>query len=426
MTIRQVPRRQVLHLLLGVALLLLAVALAARGASPVGAATLPPIATPKTAHVQLDGALKMVAPALGGTQGFVITGQGDYDLLRRAVRFEAEVRDTAAITAGGPTRASLAAVVVDGRLYWRGPDDAGWTWIELPVDGDMGFGLLPPDGGFPAIPGLDFVLVGPAIIAGAATTHWRADFDLEAFFGAAGLATPVASDPAMPPTPQMTMSVDLWLSNADAYIHRLSWAMALGSSDGLAEAVAITAEFTVTFSNFDQPVVIIAPPGALPADVPSGTSLSGTVSKAVGFDLATLPLESFGLDVSDVGSFRTGGVKVDGLGGVAMPSPAPGRARARIVAIEPTSAAKIATATATPPRTPTAAPPTASPILVAKAVSTSVVAQPLLPEGGALQATPEAAVQARNSPLPLLATVGLGGLLLAAVGMVVLGRRMSA
>ena len=51
-------RRRFLTVLLGAGLLLLAVALAARGASPVGAEPLPRHGAPKTAHVQIEGAFK--------------------------------------------------------------------------------------------------------------------------------------------------------------------------------------------------------------------------------------------------------------------------------------------------------------------------------------------------------------------------------
>src|SRR5262245_58896202 len=121
--------RRAMSLALAVALLLLAVALAARGARPVGAETLPAIATPRTAHLRLDGSFKADGPAAQGPVELRLAGQGDYDAPGRALQFSAELVTTVT-PAGLPQteRRPFALVIVDGRIYWRDPATNRWTW----------------------------------------------------------------------------------------------------------------------------------------------------------------------------------------------------------------------------------------------------------------------------------------------------------
>src|SRR4051794_36331345 len=172
-------RRRFLTVVLGACLLLLAVALAARGARSVGAESPPPHGTPKTAHIRIDGTFKVDNPSELEKVELTLTGQGDYDSPRNAMQFAAQMKMTS-LDAGQPhaEQVPVEVVAVDGRSYWRDPKTMLWNWQLVSAGAATGFPLAPDDLHFFEGDDLSFVRVGPEEIEGAATTHWHADLDL--------------------------------------------------------------------------------------------------------------------------------------------------------------------------------------------------------------------------------------------------------
>jgi hypothetical protein len=403
-------RRRFLTVVLGAGLLLLAVALAARGASPVGAEPLPRHGTPKTAHVQIEGAFKADNPAEHDRVELTLTGQGDYDAPRKAMQFAAQMKMTG-LAAGQPQseQVPVEVVAVDGRVYLRDPKTQRWIWEAAPAGAATGFPLAPDDLHLFESDGLSFVRVGPEEIAGAATTHWHADLDLASLLGDDGSGGSSAA--SLPLTLRATY--DLWIGDADSYIHRVAYALDFSAAgpDGQASTFAATA--TATYSNFDLPVTIAAPDGAVPAPTsPTGQgaagALGGILPADVASSLGSLPLGALGLELPGTNG-----------SGAAAPSPRP---VVRVGPAEPTTG-RPPTATPAPTKVPTAIPPTPTVAAAARAANNAAPIQPTPGAIGAIQAAPTPNGQAQAGPPLPLAIAGIGLLLALAVSLVVWGRR---
>jgi hypothetical protein len=406
-------RRLFLTVVLGACLLLLAVALAARGANPVGAESLPQHGTPKTAHIQIDGMFKADNPAEQDKIELTMTGQGDYDAPRKAMQFAAQMKTTG-LEAGQSQseQVPVEVVAVDGRNYWRDPKSMLWIWETLPAGAATGFPLAPDDLHLFEGDGLSFVRVGPEEIEGAATTHWHADLDLASLLGDDGSGGSSAA--SLPLT--MRATYDLWIGDADSYIHRVAYALDFSAtgSDGPASTFAATA--TATYSNFDLPVTIVAPDGAVPAPAsPTGQGAAGALGGILPADVASslqsLPIGALGLDLPGTNG-----------SGAAAPSPRP---VVRVGPAEPTTV-RPPTATPAPTKVPTAIPPTPTVAAAAKAANNTAPAPPTQAASGAIQAAPTPQGQAQAGPPLPLAIAGIGLLLVLAVSLVVWGRRATA
>ena len=73
-----------------------------------------------------------------------LTGQGDYDSPRQAMRFAAQMKMTS-LDAGQPhaEQVPVEVVTVDGRTYWRDPKTQRWIWEAVPSGAATGFPLAP-------------------------------------------------------------------------------------------------------------------------------------------------------------------------------------------------------------------------------------------------------------------------------------------
>jgi hypothetical protein len=405
-----------LPLILGVLLLLLSLVLAARGAEPVGATGAPHFTVPQTAHLQFDGAMRVSDRDSASAMAITASGQGDYDQARQAAQLQAEIVSQGT-EAGVPQteRVAVAVVMVDGKLYWRDPLLGTWTWTAATAAQSGQTPLSPDTLGLTGFDGLNFVALRKEALNGAITTHWHADLDLAALLTAEGGAVP--SDPAMP-LPQLTAAVDLWIGDADGYLHRMDFAMAMTVADGAGPALALEATYALTLSNFDQPTTIVAPDGATPASTDPtsaapASALAGVLPAGVGSSLSALPLGAGGSAFPGLGGL--GGANVTGIGGQPAPSSRPA---AGANAVKPT-------ATSVPRPSPKASAPTATVALAANvATGNGNAPGSAAPVAGALEAAPTV-LAANDGNRTFLFTVGIGVLLVAALGLLTFGWRMS-
>lgn len=206
----------------------------------------PAIAPFSTAHIVIAGTISAAG------QELPVQGEGDIDAARGASH----------LTVGLPGTA-LETIVVDGRTYSRNVATGRWEYTEgTGANGVNAAQLAPYDPATIRAAGRNFSRVGGETVGGVAATHWRADVDLARLLGLTGGLGLLGSggDSAM---------MDLWIGDADGRLRRL-----LVTAQGTANPAVGTAgatpapsrlTMTVTFSNFDQPVSIIAPPGAVPA-----------------------------------------------------------------------------------------------------------------------------------------------------------------
>ena len=248
---RHFPRRG------GPGLLLLAL-LAALWSWPAGAsarlADPPTIAPFSTAYVRIAGTIS----AQG--QELPVQGEGNIDAARGASHLTI-----------GLLGAAFETIVVDGRTYTRNPASGRWEYADGAQANGFNPALLAPyDPATIRAAGRNFTRIGPETLDGTATTHWRADADVARLIGlpqgTSGAAAVGASSATM----------DLWIGDADSRLRRL----ALNSAGADPAAVAATpgpARFalTLTFANFDEPMPILPPPGAVPAATPGATPAGG-------------------------------------------------------------------------------------------------------------------------------------------------------
>jgi hypothetical protein len=208
----------------------------------------------------------------------------------------------------------------------------------------------------------------------------------------------------------MRATYDLWIGDADSYIHRVAYALELSADEPAGQASTFAVTSTTTYSKFDLPVTITAPDGATPAPASTtGPGMAGVLGGILPADVAS-SLGSLGLTLP--GANNSG----------AAPSPAPPVVRA--APAEPTTVPRLA-ATPTPTKVPTAVPPTATVAAAAKAANNAAPAQPTPAAIGAIQPAPQLGGQAPAGPPPLV-VVGIGLLLVLAVSLVVWGRRAMA
>src|SRR5262245_35512604 len=214
----------------------------------------PAIAPFNTAHVSISGTVS----AQG--QELPVQGDGDIDAARGASHL------TIALLG-----AAFETIVVDGRTYTRNQATGRWEYTEGTQAGGFNPALLAPyDPATIRAAGRNFTRIGTEPIDGSPTTHWRADADLARLInlppgagGAAGLGATAAT-------------MDLWIGDADNRLRQLSIdSQGTTSGGGTATPGPFRLALVLTFSNFDAPVPILAPPGAVPAATPGATPIGG-------------------------------------------------------------------------------------------------------------------------------------------------------
>lgn len=221
-----------------------------------------PMITPfATAHLVIAGTVS----AQG--QELPVQGEGDIDAARGASRL------TVALLG-----AAFETIVVDGRTYNRSGTTGRWEYSEGAGAGGFNAARLAPyDPATIRAAGRNFVRIGPETIDGAATTHWRADADLARLIGVVPGAGPSGFDSS-------AATMDLWIGDADGRLRRLVVASEGAAPTASAATGPPRLNLTLTFSNFDQPVPIIAPLGAVPAATPRATAVGTPL--AVGTPIA--------------------------------------------------------------------------------------------------------------------------------------------
>jgi hypothetical protein len=408
--------------LLGIGFLLLSVALAARSAAPAAAAPLPKIATPSSAHIALELEMSFSDAASGESQKITARGEGDFDTKREAMQLSYEMQLPPDFPGADPQAESMAVamVVVGDRLYMRDPTTQQWMWSDLPEGGYAALQLAPDFSAWNTeLAGSDteFNPVGPEDVNGAATTHWRLELDFAKLFGDPDLA-PEGGDATIPP---MIMTYDLWIGDADRYVHRMAMGMDFSIPEEEEGGGSFSMAMVMTYSKFDQPVEIVAPAGA----TPMGESATPELSTGLFPSFSGLPFGGAALGMPN------GGISTNAP--VASPTPRQNRGGIVVATAEPTATprpsptptrATTATPTALPP-TPTTPQPTATAAIVAAAALPPTAVAQSQPVAVPAGEQPRVAPTTQSSSLPLiLGAVALAALLALSGGLIVAGRRM--
>ena len=222
-------------------------------AAEQGAAARPldeaPAITPfATAHVRIAGTVS----AQG--QELPVQGDGDIDATRGANHLTV-----------GLLGAAFETIVVDGRTYSRNQTTGRWEYTEGAGTGGFNAARLAPyDPATIRAAGRNFTRIGPETIAGTPTTHWRADADLVRLIGALPGAGPGGLDGS-------NAKMDLWIGDADGRLRQLVVDAQGATTTASTTPGPFRLNLTLNFSNFDEPVPIIAPLGAVAAATPSAT-----------------------------------------------------------------------------------------------------------------------------------------------------------
>ncbi len=115
--------------------------------------------------------------------------------------------------------------------------------------------------------------VGKEDLNGAPTTKYQLDVDLEK------LATAAGAPPEELGNSSLTML--LWVGDTDMYVHQFSIMLNAESTSGDI-TLSLMMDLTVTFSDFDVPVTITAPPNAEPIDLGAGPIVSMPTTTSAG------------------------------------------------------------------------------------------------------------------------------------------------
>jgi hypothetical protein len=213
---------------------------------PVSAADEPKIAMPQTLHYQSE-----VTIVLAG-QGITSVAEGDFDFARTAFHLTT-------LTQFGGVTSREELILLDGRLYSFNPDRNRWEYRTLsPAERETA-------AAGPKVvihPTARYQQVGTEAIAGAATSHWRASGDYN-------LLTPAIIQGEFGGfLVEETLTTEAFIGLNDGYLYRQT-----GQEEGTMTGLGATADPPMPtsskaiydYSNFDQPVTITAPEGAVPA-----------------------------------------------------------------------------------------------------------------------------------------------------------------
>ena len=227
----------------------------------------PPITPFSTAHVRIAGTVS----AQG--QELPVQGDGDIDATRGASHLTV-----------GLLGAAFETIVVDGRTYSRNQATGRWEYTEGAGAGGFNAARLAPyDPATIRAAGRNFTRIGTESIDGTPTTHWRADVDLVRLIG----ALPGAGSGGLDGS---NAKMDLWLGDADGRLRQLVVDAQGATTTASTTPGPFRLNLALNFSNFDQPVPIIAPPGAVAAATPNAILRGTATARAT----ATSPTVSSG------------------------------------------------------------------------------------------------------------------------------------
>lgn len=215
-------------------------------ALPAAAATdEPTVATPQTLHYQSE-----ITIILAG-QGITSVAEGDFDLAHSAFHLTT-------VTQFGGVTSREELILLDGRLYGFNPDRNRWEYRML-SPAEIKTASKGPT--VVAHPTARYEQVGTETITGAATSHWRASGDYN-------LLTPAIIQGEFGGfLVEETLTTEVFIGAADGYLYRQ-----IGQEDGTMTGLGATADpptptsskAIYNYSDFDQPVTIVAPAGAVP------------------------------------------------------------------------------------------------------------------------------------------------------------------
>jgi hypothetical protein len=257
--------------------LVIALGLALGGARAVLAAPgvdhLPEVKTPSSGKFVLSGSIS------SDGQTIPISGSGAFSGNDAMVDLTLTAPEGAT---SGPDKIMLSAIALDNKLYFKisglGADD---EWYVADLD-DLMAGMPGSVVGMPgSMTDLDPMLhaaisskeVGKEVINGAATTKYQLDVDLEK------LATAAGAPPEELGNSSLTML--LWVGDTDMYVHQFSIMLNAESTSGDI-TISLMMDLTMTFSDFDVPVTITAPPNAEPIDLGAGPIVSMPTTTSAG------------------------------------------------------------------------------------------------------------------------------------------------
>lgn len=184
-------------------------------------------------------------------------------------------------TTSGPDEITASLIVLENKVYFK---TAGLSSLGAGVDeqwyvadlGEVEMAGVP--GSIVGVPGsitdleemLDAAIsseeIGKETINGAATTKHEISVDLEKVAAATGGSTEGLGD--------SSLSMTLWVGDADMYVHQFNMMLSVDSSSGDI-AVSLDLDLTMTFSDFDKSVNIVAPANAEPVDLGLTPSIIG-------------------------------------------------------------------------------------------------------------------------------------------------------
>jgi hypothetical protein len=239
------------HLAGLLSVLLVLAGLLGAAASPVAAADEPVVATPQTLHYHAE-----VTILLAG-QGATSVAEGDFDLVHSAFHLTA-------VTQVGAQTTQTELIVLDGRLYTFNLDRNRWEYRTL-SPAEQATAVMAPK--VLVHPTARYQQAGTETIGGVATSQWQASNDYN-------LLTPAIIQGQLGGIlVEETFTTEVYIGIDDGYLYRQT-----GMEDGTMTGLGSTAQSPAPasskaiydYSNFDQPVTITAPAGAVPIGGPGG------------------------------------------------------------------------------------------------------------------------------------------------------------
>ncbi|MFN8540169.1 MAG: hypothetical protein U0232_22155 [Thermomicrobiales bacterium] len=231
-----------------VRLLFCALALLCAFPLPAVAADTPAVAKPRTYHYHAEVAATVAGDAVNAV------GEGDYDFVNRAFH-------VVATSQAGVASVRLELLLVDGKLYTYDARQQRWVYDTLtPEEVDAFFAMLPS---VPKHPTTAYAADGTEQIGGAETARWRASDAYNV------LIPSLTSRGFTGSLLEETLTDELLIGKANGYLYRASIledgkTTRLGGSS-LASS-PVSSKTIYTYSDFDRPVTITAPEGAVPGD----------------------------------------------------------------------------------------------------------------------------------------------------------------
>jgi hypothetical protein len=231
--------------------LFLALCLVALGAVPTLALGEPTTASPRTYHYHAAVALTLAG---GDATAY---GDGDFDAAANAFHL-------VVVAQSGATTVRTEFIFVNNRLYVYNEQRGRWEYTDIPDGAPQGntANLPPPSQRLIAHPTATYARAGEETIGGDSVVQWRAS-------GPYNVLLPIINAQTVGGVfVEETVATEALIGAANNYLYRFNVREEGTStiiSPGAPPPDTLRTNNTYTFSNFDQPVTITAPEGAVPA-----------------------------------------------------------------------------------------------------------------------------------------------------------------